>query len=107
MVVADEGVVLGGIFAGEDEGFGVEAVFESVEAGSGLALGGAGSGRFERVGAIGGDLSWGCHISAIAGEKVPFPRESVQVVEKQQREIFFVCVTATFLLTRYPIPDYI
>jgi len=57
VVVGGEGLIIGGIFAGDDEGGGVDAVFESVEAGGGLALGGAGSGRFLRVGLIGRDLS--------------------------------------------------
>jgi hypothetical protein len=61
VVVADEGLVFGGIFAGDDNGFGVEAVLECVEAGGGLARIGAGSGRFLRVGAIGGDLCWCSH----------------------------------------------
>ena len=61
VVGGDEGVVVGGIFAGDDDGGGVDAVFQGIEAGGGLALGGAGSGRLLRVGAIGVDLSWGCH----------------------------------------------
>ena len=60
-VVVGQGVVIGGVFAGDDDGGGVDAVLESVEAGGGLALGGAGPGRFLRVGAICGDLSWGSH----------------------------------------------
>src|ERR1019366_5442563 len=58
-VVGGEGLVIGGIFAGDDDGGGVDAVFQCVEAGGGLALEGAGSGRFLRVGLIGRDLSWG------------------------------------------------
>ena len=61
VVVGDEGVVVGGIFAGDDDGGGVDAVFQGIEAGGGLALGGAGSGRLQRVGAICVDLGWGCH----------------------------------------------
>ena len=61
LVVGGEGVVVGGIFAGDHDGSGVDAVFQGVEAGGGLALGGAGSGRFLRVGAICGDLSWSSH----------------------------------------------
>ena len=63
-----EGFVIGGVFAGDDEGGGVEAVFESVEAGGGLALGGAGSGGLLRVGAICVNLSWGCHDYDLARE---------------------------------------
>ena len=61
VVVGGEGVVIGGVFAGDDDGGGVDAVLQGVEAGGGLALDGAGSGGFLRVGAIGGDLSGGCH----------------------------------------------
>ena len=60
MVGGDESVV-GGIFAGADDGGGVDAVFQGIEAGGGLALDGAGSGGLLRVGAIGGDLSGACH----------------------------------------------
>jgi hypothetical protein len=56
-----EGFVLGGGFEGEDDGFGGEAVFEGVEFGFGLAFGGAGSGGFLRVAAVGVDLFLGCH----------------------------------------------
>ena len=66
VVVGGEGVVVGGIFAGYDEGGGVDAVFECVEAGGGLALDGAGSGGFLRVGLIGRDLSWGSHDHDVA-----------------------------------------
>ena len=58
--VGESGVFVG-IFAGDDGGFGVEAVLQGVEAGGGLALGGAGSGGEERVGAVSCDLCWGCH----------------------------------------------
>ena len=61
VVVGDEGVVVGGIFAGDDDGGGVDAVFQGIEAGGGLALGGAGSGGLRRVGAICVDLCGGCH----------------------------------------------
>jgi hypothetical protein len=61
VVVGDEGVVVGGIFAGDDDGGGVDAVFQGIEAGGGLALGGAGSGGLQRVGAICFDLCGACH----------------------------------------------
>ena len=66
VVGVDEGFVVGGIFAGDDDGGGVDAVFQGIEAGGGLALGGAGSGGLLRVGAIGVDLSRGCHDSDLA-----------------------------------------
>src|ERR1035441_9950036 len=55
-VVGGEGVVFSRVLAGDDDGGGVDAVFEGVEAGGGLALGGAGSGRHLGVGPISGDL---------------------------------------------------
>src|SRR5204863_4071068 len=65
-VFGDEGVVFGGVFAGDDDGLRVESMLQSVEAGGGLALGGAGSGGHLRVGAIGCGLCWSSHSSAIA-----------------------------------------
>src|ERR1035437_1232198 len=61
VVVGGERVVIGGVFAGDDDGSGVKAMFEGVEAGGGLALDGAGSGGLLGVGLVGGDLCWGCH----------------------------------------------
>ena len=67
-VLGDEGVVFVRIFAGDDDGVGIDAVLQGVEAGGGLALDGAGSGRLLRIGAIGGDLCGGCHDSDLARE---------------------------------------
>ena len=67
-----KGLVFGGVFAGEDEGLGVEGVFEGVEAAGGFARSGARSGRFERVGAVGGDLRGGCHDLAITRGRAGF-----------------------------------
>ena len=61
VVVGDESVIVGGIFAGDDDGGGVDAVFQGIEAGGGLALGGAGSGGLLRVGAVCVNLGRGCH----------------------------------------------
>jgi len=52
VVVGGEGVVVGGVFAGDDDGGGVDAVFQGIEAGGGLALGGAGSGGLLRCAGI-------------------------------------------------------
>ena len=71
-VLGDERVVDFGVFAGDDDGGGVHAVFQGVEAGGGLALDGAGSGGLLRVGAIGVDLCWGCHDSDLARERSGF-----------------------------------
>ena len=65
-VMGDEGLVIGGVFAGDDDGFGVDAMLQGVEAGGGLALDGAGSGGLLRVGAIRVDLCGGCHDSDLA-----------------------------------------
>jgi hypothetical protein len=66
VVGGDEGFVVGRIFSGDDDGGGIDAVFQGIEAGGGLALGGAGSGGFLRVGAICVDLCGGCHDSDLA-----------------------------------------
>ena len=58
-VVCGERFIFGGVFAGDDDGGGVDAVFQGIEAGGGLALGGAGSGGLQRVGAIGVDFELG------------------------------------------------
>ena len=46
-------------FAGEEDGFGGDTEFEGVEAADGFAFGGARTGGFLGVGAIGGEL-FGC-----------------------------------------------
>ena len=51
----------GFVFAGDDEGLCGSCVLQSIEAGDGLAFGGAGTGRLLRVEAIGGDLGQGSH----------------------------------------------
>ena len=56
VVFGNEGIEHIGIFAGEDFGLGVNAGFESVETGGGLALDGAGAGGFLRITAIRFDL---------------------------------------------------
>ena len=66
LVLGDEGVVVGGVFAGDDDGGGIDSVLQGVEAGGGLALDGAGSGGLLGIGPIGGDLSGGCHDSDVA-----------------------------------------
>jgi hypothetical protein len=67
-VVVDSELLVGGsVFAGDDDGLGVEAMFERVEAGSVLALGGAGTGGFLRVGAVGSELRWGRHGRVLSG----------------------------------------
>jgi hypothetical protein len=52
-VVFDELIELGEVFGGEDEGFGVDAGFESVHGGDGLASDRGGAGGFLGVTAIG------------------------------------------------------
>ena len=54
VVGVGERLVGGGVFAGECDGGGIDAVFQGVEAGDGLALGGAGSCGTLRVGAVRG-----------------------------------------------------
>ena len=61
-------------------------MLQGVEAGGGLALDGAGSGGLLRVGAIGVDLSWGCHDSDLACERQGVMRaEGGEVVEGERK----------------------
>ena len=53
VVAFGEGVEFGGVFAEDDEGFGVEAEFGGVAGGCGLAFGRRGAVRFGAVGAAG------------------------------------------------------
>jgi hypothetical protein len=61
--LADESEVVFGIFGGEDNVFGIEAVFDGVSGGGGLAPGGSGAGAALCVAPIGADLAIGCHES--------------------------------------------
>jgi hypothetical protein len=54
-------VELGGIFAREYEGLGIETMLKGVAAGTSLGLGGLRAGRELRIGLVGGDLRRGCH----------------------------------------------
>src|ERR1035438_6948336 len=103
LVVDGEGVVDGGIFAGDDDGSSVHAVFQGVEAGGGLALGGAGSGRFLRVGAICGDLSRGGHDYDLARGPGGIWGVGRQVIEgKRKKEKMFASLgIAWSLLARW------
>ena len=56
-----EGFEVGGFFAADDLGFGVDAGFEGIHAGGRFALGSVGAGGFLCVEAIGLDLFLGCH----------------------------------------------
>jgi hypothetical protein len=61
VVVFDELIELGEVFGGEDEGFGVDAGFESVHGGDGLACDRGGAGGFLGVAAVGFYLTLGRH----------------------------------------------
>jgi hypothetical protein len=61
VIFAGEFLEGGGEFAADELGLGVDAGLEGIHGGAGLALGGAGSGGFLRVEAIGCELSLGCH----------------------------------------------
>jgi len=56
-----EGAELVGVFAGDDDGGGVDAGFEGIEADGFFAVVGRGSGGFLRISSIGFDLFNGCH----------------------------------------------
>jgi hypothetical protein len=68
-VIGSECIVFGGVFAGDDDGGGVDAMFQGVEAGGGLALDGAGAGGLLRIGAIGGLLP--CPLKFALRKKLP------------------------------------
>src|SRR6266581_2583667 len=57
----EQGVELGGIFAGQDEGFGVQAVFEAVQTNGGAAFGRGRARAVLRVETVRFDLSVGGH----------------------------------------------
>jgi len=59
---------LGVFFARNDSGLRGGCVLQSIEAGYGLALIGARTGRLLRVEAVGSKLRWGSHNSTVAGE---------------------------------------
>jgi hypothetical protein len=61
VVIEGEGFEILGGLAGDDLGAGVDAGFESVETGDGLALGSAGAGGLEGVAAVRFDLTGGSH----------------------------------------------
>ena len=60
-VLGGQGVEGGGVFATDDLGFGVDAGFQGILGRGGLALSGAGTGRFLGVQAVGLDLFFSCH----------------------------------------------
>jgi hypothetical protein len=74
-------------FALDDLGFSVDAGFECVHGGSGLALGGARSGGFARVGAVGRDLFLRCHGGRIAGGKGVVAGAGGEVLEKMEKKL--------------------
>jgi hypothetical protein len=61
VVVLREGGESFGVFAGEQDGLGINAGFQGVEAGDGFPLDGGRAGRFESVQAIGLKLCGRCH----------------------------------------------
>jgi hypothetical protein len=67
VVIEGEGFEILGGLAGDDLGAGVDAGFEGVETGDGLALGSAGAGGFEGVAAVRFDLTGGSHSVPLRG----------------------------------------
>ena len=61
VVFGGEGVEIGGVLGADHDGFRMKAGFEGVHGGDGFAGRGAGAGGFERIAAVGGDLSFGWH----------------------------------------------
>lgn len=75
VVFGGEGLEVSGGFAVDDLSFGVDAGFECVLGGAGFARGGAGTGGFARVEAIGLDLFESCHGRTVAhGQAAGVPR---------------------------------
>ena len=62
VVLVDEELEIGEFFGGEDEGFGVDAGFEGVHGGSGLACYGGGAGRFLGITLVRFYLTKGGHV---------------------------------------------
>jgi len=58
----------GGIFAGKDDGFGVDAGFHGIAARTGFALGGAWARGLLRVEVVGLGLLFSCHMLDLFGE---------------------------------------
>ena len=61
LISGGEGIEFGGVLAGDNLRFGMDAGFERVETGDGLALRGARPGGVERIAAIRLDLKWRRH----------------------------------------------
>ena len=59
--LVDELVEVGEVFRGEDEGLGVDAGFEAVHGGDGLACDRGGAGGFLGIAAVGFNLALGGH----------------------------------------------
>ena len=64
-VFGSEGFESGGVFAADEVRLGVDAGFQGVHGGDGLALGGAGAGGFSGVEAVGLGLFESCHGSVV------------------------------------------
>lgn len=85
----EEGLALGGVFAGQQGGLGGEAVAEGVEAGAGLALGGLGAGREPGVAAVGEFLSFGgSHGLALLGRVLPEEEASAGRWRRREGQAF-------------------
>src|SRR4051794_31061870 len=70
VIIAGEGFEFGGVLEREHGfGLGVDAGFEGVAAGGGFAFGGAGSGGFLCVAAIGGELFRCWHFGVLSGSR--------------------------------------
>jgi hypothetical protein len=61
VALLDELIEIGEVLAGEEEGFGVDAGFEAVHGGDGLAGDRGGAGRFPGITAVGFYLTKGRH----------------------------------------------
>ena len=69
VILVDEELEVGEVLIGEEEGLGVEAGFQGVHGGGGLACGRGGAGRFLGVAAVGLDLAEGGHMGVPGGDR--------------------------------------
>jgi len=87
VALVDELLEVGEVFVREDEGFGVDAGFEAVHGGDGLACDRGGAGRFLGVAAIGFNLMDGRHEWLRCGQAQRVPRACPALrIEERFRE---------------------
>ena len=79
-VFRGESFQFGGVFAADDEGFGINAGFQGVHAGTGFALGGAGTGA---ITCIFGAHKWKRDRGRARGGGLPVPRSLLSLCKHE------------------------